>query len=40
MITHLFIAPYGIREGARKLGSKSEEAKPVCLDQLSSSCVV
>ena len=40
IVTHLFIAPYGIREGPRKLGSKSEEPKPVCLDQLSSSCVV
>ena len=38
MIICLYTAPYGIREGPRKLGSKSEEVKPISEDQLSS-CV-
>ena len=32
LVICLYAAPYGIREGPRKLGSKSEEVKPVCED--------
>ena len=35
LVICLYAAPYGIREGPRKLGRKSEEVKPVCEDQLS-----